>query len=152
MAETVTLVHRLPGRVRLRIAGKRGNTDYFKKLSQECGRLEMVSRVKANSDTGSLVVEFTDTIEHLLEQMQNFDLDIENAQTGNGIRMPLSSSEELPSLNLVTGRDINLMFMAGSVFAVLGIVQAARGNILAPSLTLLWYAVDAYRHSRRRRE
>lgn len=150
MAETAIVAHQIPGRVRLRIPARRGDTDYFAQLSDACSHLDTVEKVKANPSTGSLVVEFNDAAASLLEQIRHVGLIIEHAPTEDtDRRMIATEAGHAFPLNLVTGREINPMFMIGSLLAMLGIVQAARGKIMAPSLTLFWYAMDAYRQSRK---
>jgi hypothetical protein len=53
----------------------------------------------------------------------------------------------MASLNLVSGRDINVMFMLGALMVAVGIVQIYRGRILVPAISAFWYAVNAFRES-----
>lgn len=148
MAAGAVIVHQIPGRVRMRVPARRGDDAYFSRLAAQCSKLDMVSRIKANPETGSMVIEFRDSLEHLVERLRQFDLDISSMPAK---RQSISSApmRDMQPFNLVSGRDINPMFMVGSALTIVGIVQTLRGRILAPSLTVFWYAMEAYRQSRK---
>lgn len=150
MPECMVAAHRIPGRMRLCIPGRRGDAHYFEQLSDTCRRIGDVATARANPTTASVMVEFAGSEERFLEQLQErCDVRIvQTAVTGVLRNMPGTAVHRKP-LHLVTGRDINPMFMTAAAVATLGVVQLARGKILAPSATLLWYAMDAYRLSRR---
>jgi len=78
-----------------------------------------------------------------LESMRELGLnpvlkqDIDQAVRNSGIR----------PFRLVSGREINPMFMVGSALAIVGLVQTFRGKIVVPSVTAFWYALEAFRAS-----
>lgn len=151
MQESIVVAHRIPGRMRLRIPGKRGDPHYFEQFSEACKRLDDVASVRVNPGTGSVTVEFNGTEEQLLAQLrERCDVRIdEPASSDLSGNVPRVTSQ-LPPFHLVTGHDINPMFMTAAALAALSLVQLTRGKILAPSVTLLWYAIGAYRQSRNR--
>lgn len=149
MSEPIVVIHRIPGRMRLRIPGRRGDAHYFEQFSDTCGRVDGVSTVRANPGTASVMVEFAGSEGQFLEQLQEgCDVRIDQpVPRGRSRNVPRTAGAE-NSVHLVAGRDINPMFMTAAALATLGVIQLARGKILAPSVTLMWYAVDAFRLSR----
>lgn len=154
-AANAAIVHQLPGRIRLRVHEKRGDTGYFSMLSEQVSHLRGVDHVKVNPSTGSIVIEFSGTAENLIQQLQFHHLSVENQYKANNAdhrpAKPLpgngSAAGDTP-FHIVSNRDVNPMFMLGTLLAVVGIVQTARGKILVPSLSVLWYAMEAFRKSR----
>jgi len=148
MAANAVIVHRIPGRVRLRIAGKRGNGAYFSALSAKLAGSDAISNVKTNPATGSVVVEFSGSLNALVEQLKLHDVYTSSEQSSperppalarNALRMNL--------FTIVSGRNINPLFMVSSLFALIGVVQTLRGKILIPSLSGFWYALEGFRQS-----
>jgi hypothetical protein len=141
------IVHQMPGRMRIRIPAMRGNADYFSDLAGKLGNIAGMAAVKANPATASIVMQFSGNPQGVLEHLRELDLDptIKHHETqaasGSGIR----------PVRLVTGRDINPMFMAGLTLALVGLVQTYRGKVAVPSITAFWYAVEAFRASREKR-
>lgn len=153
MATNAVIVHQLPGRVRLRLHEKRGDPDYFSAMSENIARLNGVHHVKVNPSTGSMLIEFSESTDNLLRQLQQHDLYLsekEHDHTNNMSERPtrLMSDEDAEPFHLVSNRDINPMFMVATMLAALGVVQTLRGKILVPSLSVFWYAMDAFRQSR----
>ena len=143
------VVHRLPGRIRLRLGEKRGDADYFASLSENLDGCEGVERVKASPSTGGILIEFSCPAESLERQMKmcGISLDLHDTSAGETRPRNAAANRNPAPFHLVSNREINPMFMLGTTLAVLGIVQALRGKILGPSLSMLWYAAEAFRHS-----
>jgi hypothetical protein len=146
MIETL-IVHQVPGRMRIRIPAMRGDADYFLDLAGRLGNIAGMAAVKANPATASIVMQFSGNPQSVLEHLRELDLDPAiklhdtQAASGSGIR----------PLRLVTGRDINPMFMAGLALALMGLVQTYRGKVAVPSITAFWYALEAFRASGKKR-
>lgn len=148
MAANAVIVHQIPGRIRMRISEKRGDDAYFSKLSEELAGIDTVCNVTTNAKTGSVVIEHFDGLHALVEKMHLHDLviDIQQAQPEKHPVLALDSMEMKP-LNIVSGRDLNPMFMIASLLAVIGVVQTVRGKILIPSVSAFWSALEAFRQS-----
>jgi hypothetical protein len=140
------IVHQLPGRIRLRIPAMRGDANYFSALATSLGHAPNVQQVKTNPATASVVVQFEGDAERILEQMHELGLEPEIRKSMNEI----TKRTGIGPVRLVSGRDINPMFMAGSALALLGLVQTFRGKIVVPSVTAFWYTLEAFRASGRR--
>lgn len=143
MADHALVVHQLPGRVRLRVQQRRGDAGYFSALSQDLPHLQGVRRVKVNPATASVVIEYAGSTEHLMRQLRFHDLFVES-QPDRPAAPAHPTAQRMAPLRLVSGRDINPMFMLGALFTVIGIVQTIRGNIFVPAISTLWYARSAF--------
>jgi neutral trehalase len=145
---TAMLVHAIPGRMRMRIPAKRGNASFFSNLSDALHRIEIIHAVHANPSTGSVVVQHSENMYSLLQQIQEQvpSLVIENNQAKKG-GTPL----KVRPFRVVTGRKLSPMFMVGTALTALGLVQTVRGNIAVPSITAFWYAFETFRQSRKTR-
>lgn len=153
-AVSAVIVHRIPGRVRLRLQDKRGDPDYFATLSDDITGMPGIDAVKVNPMTGSVVIQYSGTTDDMLAQLEEHHLSIANRHEIEKMREKNQQNTSSPNHGytqpflLVSDRDINPMFMLGAVMAAFGIVQTFRGKILVPSLSLLWYAMEAFRQSR----
>lgn len=142
---TASIVHQLPGRLRMRIVAQRGNTDYFSKLSEKLAEIEDILSLQVNPFTGSVVLRYDGAAEQLLQRIQeripNFAIEINHR---------IKDSNHLVNIRpfkLVSGRHISPMFMLGTALTAVGIIQGVRGKIAVPSITAFWYALDAFRQS-----
>lgn len=144
------IVHRLPGRIRLRLQDRRGDTDYFSTLSEEISGMPGIAEVKVNPLTGSVVIIYSGTTEDLLQRLEDKHISIANRHEPADKHRHASPADgrHAPPFLLVSNRDINPMFILGTLLAAIGVVQAFRGKILVPSLTALWYATEAFQRSR----
>jgi hypothetical protein len=153
MTAQAVVIHQIPGRARILILEKRGDSDYFRSLSDEFSRVDGVQKVKVNSTTGSLILEFAGGLSDIVRRSQSdrfFSINSDSAEQ----RLPASPNRPTPvsnethEVNLVSGHDINPMFMVGSALGVIGVVQTFRGQVLAPAISLFWYALESFRQSR----
>jgi hypothetical protein len=141
MNDHITVAHQSPGRVRLTIDGRRGDSAFFHQLAQRCAALTGVNRVRINPTAASLVVEYRGTLQALIRQAAGlFAFD-------GSIKPGLAADEPLP-FALVSGRELNPMFMSGAAFALLGLIQSLRGRVTVPAATAFWYAATNFQQAR----
>jgi hypothetical protein len=151
MATNAVIAHRIPGRVRLVIRERRGDADYFADLSDRLTRFPSVQNSRVNAATGSIALEFTGSMEDILRQAEEEDL----LAVIEGVKA--DASRQLPSrlmmapINLVSGREINRMFMVGSLLVVVGVIQTLRGELFPPAFSVFWAASEAFRLAERPR-
>lgn len=138
MTPVACLVHGLPGRTRLRLAAPRGRSVYFAELIERLQTCPGVQRVVANPDTASLLLEhsvpFAD-IALFARQQSLFDLEPSAAASSEA-----ATYRSWLSRQLQAGSQLNMRLLLVSGLVVLSLIQIARGQILAPASTLLWYA------------
>jgi hypothetical protein len=119
------LTHDAPGRVRYRIAARRGDPAFFARIGKELLKCEMVQTVEINPLTGSILVLHAAQpaeITHYAEQHGLFRLGGE----------PLVPSADKPAPDALG--------LLPPLFIGLGLYQLLQGNVLAPAVTLFWYA------------
>lgn len=147
MATNAMIAHRIPGRIRLIIHAKRGDSDYFADLSESLSRFPNVQSTRANPTTGSIALNFIGSLEDILQRAEQEDLlsIVDGVATGSDSPAPARSSAS--PINLVSGRDINRMFMIGSVLMIIAGYQALRGQVFPPALSVFWFAMDAFRQA-----
>jgi len=147
MTVRARVAHVLPGRVRVRLPDYRGKAEELAILEQQLAQSALFERVRANPATGSLVLEFKGPYEaalvRLAEQLP-FELELEKPNDPPSPTRPLAGPLGDP-LRLVSGRDVNPMLLAATLFGGIGLVQVFRGEIMLPALSAFWYAANAFR-------
>lgn len=146
MAEPVAarLVHRLPGRLRLRVEARRGDREWLDRLALDLAQVEGVRGVETNASTASLLVRHDGPTGALLERIRGLGL----------VRLDTLEPSEPPMRERLAGRlarldrdlaratrgELDLEGAALLGLLLLALVQAARGRLVGPALSLLWYA------------
>ena len=159
MSAQALIVHRIAGRVRLRIDEKRGDAAYFSNLAERLARFDDVYRTKANPVTGSIALEFSGSLPDLLQRAEKENLLSVAAKAGSeghsgrNARKTAAAGQTGQTghwalaggpINLVSGRDINRDFMTGAMLLLVGVAQVFRGKWFPPALSVLWYAREAF--------
>lgn len=143
------VVHQTAGRVRLQLPQCRGDKDYFERLSQQLSGVRQVRTVRVNPLTGSVVIEYDGALDEVIASLQAavpIELERLPARTEAQRPSPFAAAER--TFRIVSGRDINPMWMAGVLFGAVGVVQSVRGKVLIPALTAFWYSVNAFSQAR----
>ncbi len=130
------VVHRLGGRIRLRVPEKRRDAQWLAEGAERLGRLPGVEDVVIGP-AGSLLIHCEDSarLEGLLPQSGLFRLEpdpIPGPGAGAALLGREGTDHGLGSAELRT--------LLALLFVVLAIVQIVRGQILVPAISLLWYA------------
>lgn len=146
MKTSALVVHQIPGRIRFSIAGKRGDEAYFSALSARFSRHANVRHVRANVRAASILVEYSGPVENILQVATSGDaLELEERampETRLG-----SLLAEAPAINLVSGRELSPMFMAGAAFLTVAVIQACRGQVMVPAASAFWYAISVFQQT-----
>jgi hypothetical protein len=145
MAASAVIVHRIPGRARLLLRERRGDPAYFSELSESIRRFENVQSARSNPTTGSITLEFIGDLETLLKQAEESDLFTITESVLPQRRASSLVGARAYSINLVSGREVNRMFMVGSVLVVVGVIQTIRGEWFPPAVSVFWMAAQAFR-------
>lgn len=132
MTESAELVHAVPGRVRLRVPGRRGDRAFLERLGES---LRPLGRVRVNPLTGSVLVEGRPS----LSWREVADL---GGKAGLVDLRPAPAAAPEPE-------GIGLQAAGALALVVLAIVQIARGQVLGPASNLLWYALELIREPQR---
>jgi hypothetical protein len=135
-----TTIHVTPGRVRLRIAGRRGDDAYFAQLHRELDALALVRSCRTNPRTGSVIIEHADTLDALHTAVAAAGL-LEIAASDRSADVMVDLSRRVQDLDgaLRSRTSGSVGLEAISFYALLAgaAVQLIRGPILPASATLL---------------
>jgi hypothetical protein len=152
MIPKVRVVHRTTGRLRVRVAERRKDADWLKTAAAQVAELPGVQSVEVGTQTGSLLLL------HVPDQ------DPEPALRALGLwcfddapppeEPPLQSLKEIASslereLRGLTPGAPDLRTMLFLSLGALAMAQVARGQVMAPAVSLFWYALDLLMQSTR---
>jgi len=143
MIAKASVAHRMPGRIRLSIPARRGDDAFFAGLAAQLSGQPNVVRVRPNGRAGSLLIEHTGDAEPILAWAAQEQL-LELVHSGAPDEAAGLLSDPGPAVRLVSGRNIDPMFMAGVAFLGMGLVQVVRGQVMVPAATALWYAISVF--------
>ena len=140
MPSGIHLVHRTRGRMRLRVTDKRKDIPYFLALYENLRRIPSVTDVVINPDTGSILLHFPGESEapilHALAGIGLLRADVE-AQRRPGL---LGRMEQFLAKGHRDATQVRSVLMV--IMIALALYQVRRGVLIAPALTLVWYAYD----------
>lgn len=141
------VVQELPGRLRLKIPEKRGDQAYFARLAAQLGEDRHIGQVRGNARTGSLLILHPPAIvaADLIARSERLGL-VFPAQRLVPVRQSLfeyvSAGVKVCDRRLASVSrgfiDLPSAILLGLL--ILALRQAARGDILVPAFSLLWYA------------
>jgi len=142
------LVHSSPGRMRIRIPSMRNNLEFFEHAADTLEKLSNVTRVRMNPRTASILVLHdgitTDTFKQQVMETGLFELQLENAEN---IALDINTVKELAGQAMgVGGTFSKSMFFY--LLMGLAIRQVMKGQIMAPAISLFWYASEILEHAR----
>jgi len=142
MIPEAILCHQAGCRARLRIPAMRDDAGYFERvraaLQNEC------QTVRVDSRTGSiLLVGMRSPLADILDRAETNDLfGTPRAADRNGAEGELVPFVDRAMTGLFRGPRHWPAEMA-ALMLLLAVIQVARGNIMAPAVSLLWYASEA---------
>ena len=147
MTELAYIVHQIPGRVRLRIRGKRQDQAYFEEVCRQLQPLDCIEDVRVNCNTGSIILRHAETpyaeVETELRQLQLFEIG-EGPEPETPALRPLQSGlskiDQLIKEESLGVASLRTVVIVAAV--LLAIRQFRRGNLLGPALPLLWNALE----------
>lgn len=124
-----TPVHETPGRLRLRIAERRGRLAYFERTGARLAECPGVVSVRSNPESGSIVVRHRakrDGIVAFAEQHALFQLSDAPAEPEPVLKLPSIGPRDLLVLGMI----------AAAIF------QLSRGRLFGPASALLFNAAQ----------
>lgn len=126
--------HRLPGRARFRISSKRGDAGYFRAVIERASNHPRIEQAHANHRTGSLLLvhsQPSEPIDQLVFDLGLFILEADGAE-------PTRRDDDRVAITIPPKT-----FALGA--GGLGMIQAARGNLLSTASDEFWRAYAAFR-------
>jgi hypothetical protein len=150
------IVHQLPGRVRLRISGKRHDDAYFESAIEKLSTMSGLERFHSNRVSGCLVLHFDPELD-----WQDIATSLEAAELCRVVDAPPTRSPGPAMAPLLSGLgQVNQVISQGSGgrldlrttayigLLVLSIRQIMQGHVLGPALPMLlhaWSLADKFR-------
>lgn len=152
MADSAYVVHRLRGRLRLRLPQRKGEADYFATLRERLLALPGVVEIRANPLSGSVLCHYEggDEAALMTQLEQALELRLEEGEPPRSPALqPLESGmqhlEQLLQQQSGGGTDLRaLLFLT---LAGLALRQILRGEIMTPAVPLIWYALQTLRET-----
>lgn len=136
MPTIAILEHRTPGRVRVRIAPKRGDVSFFEAVVRKIRPHPLVHQVSANPHTGSVLIHHAGDVREILS------LAIELFEVSKSIE----ATRRLEAAADRSGLPLPEMLDGASVVAAgLGLYQLARRGDLGTASENFWAAFGCYR-------
>jgi hypothetical protein len=137
------VVHRLGGRMRLKVPEKRKDAQWLAETAERLERLAGVEGVQTAPMTGSLLIHCEDSgeLEELVSQSKLFQLTpgpIPKRPALEPLVRGVAHSDHKTERHTLGGGDLRTLLSL--VFVALAIVQLVRGQIWVPAISLLWYA------------
>jgi hypothetical protein len=137
--------HRIGGRVRVRVGERRGDAAYFEQVRQALRRSDGVTRCQANPMTATVLIEHAVPLEQVLGMAQAqglFRADrLEPSLVPGRLRAAQGLERMDAEMQQLTNGEVDLGTLVLAALLGLGVVQLLRGNVLAPAVTLFWYAL-----------
>lgn len=141
------LVHAGPGRLRIKLPECRDDRTYFAGAVEVFQKLPGVTSVQVSPLTGGLLLHHTGSAAALVQAATDSglfridSLEPNRPPIGREVMTRLGSLNE--ALSAVFGRPVDIWSVAFIAFSGLALLQLARGRVMAPAITMVWYAVSA---------
>ena len=136
------LVHQLPGRLRLRVDSRRGDSAFFADMAKRVAGMAGVRAVRANPRTGSLLIEHDGAADALVRSASEQGVLRIAAPAPRAVRTTVRSRRVIP---------VRPLSVAAVGLAGLGLYQAGRGRFLGSATENFWNAYGAYAQMNRKR-
>ena len=150
MEPEAIIVHRMPGRIRIRVPSKRGNIAYFATAKESLSSFRGVEGVEVAPFTGSILLRCKGPVDDVTGWARSQGLfAIKEEQRIRVTSFHDSVADRFAALDerikTVTGQGFDLPGLAFLALMVAGIYQIARGNFAAPAwYTAFWYALGIF--------
>lgn len=144
--------HASAGRVRIKVPGRRGDSDYFAEVARRLGQCPGVRQIAVNPLTGSILIEHESETAAILDFAETGDvvsLKPQEDVVPLAVTVREGAAEMDRRLREAAGNALDLWSATSLVFLALACVQLARGHYVGPASTLLWTAVAAMRMASR---
>jgi len=149
MSSTAWVVHRIAGRLRLRLPDHKGDALFFATLAESARALPGVTGIRPNPLAASVVIEHEVVEAAHLDSMLGA-LGLELVEGGPPAEPPLRAlaggfAEVERELRGITGNAADLRTLGFLALATAGLVQAVRGHPFSAASSLLWHAAELLR-------
>lgn len=143
------MVHRSPGRVRLRVPARRGDRALFERIERSLGDVDGVRGVETNSKTGSVLIHYSGKLDALILRAaanglgDMLDLALSVPPVALRVRGGVRSLDS--AIRRITDGEMDLSTVASLALLAMAGVQLRRGQQPAVAVSLAWYASELLR-------
>ncbi|MEM5435971.1 hypothetical protein [Paraburkholderia diazotrophica] len=140
--------HMLAGRVRLKIPARRHDAAFFAEVVRRLAQCDGVIEARASPLTAGLLIMHATELNSIAawaSQQRLFSLHAGAAESLPGQRSRAIQRSARPVASVSGEQAVRRARLLSTSLAGLGALQTVRGQILAPAVTLFWYAYDARR-------
>lgn len=145
MIPRVQLVHRARGRLRLRVPERRKDQAWLRHAAHRLETIRGVESVEIGLATASLLVRHlaSEDIEPRVRALDIWSFDKEGQESPAALEQ-LSDAFGLLNQQLrgLTENRTDLQTLAFLLLVVFSIAQILRGKLMAPAVSMLWYAFE----------
>ena len=154
MTPEARIVHRMAGRLRIKIPSKKGDYRYFDLAEQTFKGCEPIHEISSNPATGGMLIQFSGAAEAILAFAQNKQLFTvveekeirQSTDFHQGVKTSFNSIDR--QVKGWTQGSINLGGLAFVALVGAGVYQIARGKFTAiPWYSAFWYALGIFSKS-----
>lgn len=139
------VVHRTRHRVRLRVPDKRADTAWFSEAAARLEEMDWVSRIETGPVSASLVLhcDIADNLDERLSTTGVFEFQAQAPAVPPATEQLKAGVSDLDRALRESGAgDTNLRSLLFLLMLILAGVQMARGQVMVPAISLLWYAME----------
>ncbi len=155
MVPEASIVHRISGRMRVRVPSRRGDTAYFAAVEESLRSLHGVESVQADPLTGGILIlhgiDRGAIVDYAAQKALFLAREEEAGKAGGTVLhdvlgAPFGSLSR--RIRAFTGSAADLSGLAVVALLSVGVYQIARGNFGAPAwYTAFWYALGIFNKS-----
>lgn len=145
MSTSARIVHQIDGRLRLEIPEHRDDPAYFAHLAAELQQSGHVRQARFNPAAASISIEFASPRADVMADLARAGVALPAQAAPAPADTSRGNVQGLPGAGRMAADP---MVLAGLLFATVGLIQTARGEIMLPALSAFWYAAGALRLAR----
>lgn len=147
------VVHRLPGRLRLRLSALRNEHEALASIAAKLRVAPGIQAVEFNAVTGSLLLRYEGREAEVVPAVASaggLHITTEGERQASDMHGRLEEGMRNLSrgLQTISGGEVDLNGLLVVVLTLLAIQQAIEGNVMVPAAALLWNAYQAARMPR----
>lgn len=140
------LVHELPGRIRVRVPARRGDSTYFHKVRETFDLCRPVLAAEGNPRTASVLIRHEGDARTIWTFAESRGLFIPERGVAAAPRIldrVIADARQIDGwFQSSSGGDLDLGTVVTAGLVGMSVYQLLCGQILAPSVTLGWYAAS----------
>jgi hypothetical protein len=153
MLPPATISHRTHGRLRIRVASRKGDREFFSHLQQTLQKKMELQSIQTNALTGSVLILDPD-IDVAVVSDQAAANNLFALQDRDPKKVPLAKSLMIPiqeadqKIKGFTGGEVDILGAIFILLCIYGLLEIFRGNAKSPPwYTAFWYAFGIFTKS-----